>query len=75
MTELEMSRFIVIGETGSANVLVVDKLLKTVSEVDPSTLPASEGAKSFGGIEFAMSMDSGDVDQDPSSRWMFVPQS
>ena len=69
-----MSRFIVVSETGSAKVLVVDKLLKTVSEVDPGALPAVEGAKSFGGIEFAMSLDSGDADQDPSSRWMFVPQ-
>ncbi len=69
-----MSRYLVIGETGSTNVLVVDKLLKTVSEIDPGALPAGEGEKSFGGIDFAMSLDTPDGDQDPSSRWLFVPQ-
>lgn len=69
-----MSRYLVIGETGSANLVVVDKLLKTVSEVDPSAFPAGEGEKSFGGIDFAMALDTSEGDQDPSSRWMFVPQ-
>ena len=69
-----MSRYLVIGETGSAKLLVVDKLLKTVSEVDPSALPAGEGERSSGGIDFAMALDTPEGDQDPSSRWLFVPQ-